>query len=80
MKRIDLRDEEQRRRAAETLRMAADAIEKGLGEDFAIDVRPHRVEAFVARFVAVRETNAREVRIEVSFVAEPTAPGLPEPE
>ncbi len=78
MKRIDLRDDEQRKRAIDTLRLAADALERGLGEEFAINVEPHRVEAFVARFVAVRETNARRVRLEVAFIAEPSAPGLPE--
>ena len=78
MKRVDLNDPEQRQRAVETLRLAADALERGQGLDLAIHVEPHRVEAFVARFVAVRDTEARRVHLRVTFVAEPTAPALTE--
>jgi hypothetical protein len=79
VRRVDLHDPEERRRAVATLRLAADVLEKGGGEDFAIDVRAHHAEAFVARFVAMRETPARRVRLQVTFVAEPGAPALPEP-
>lgn len=77
MHHVDLHDDAQRTRAIETLRLAADALERGQGLDFALHVEPHRVEAFVARFVAIRETDARRVHLRVTFVAEPTAPALP---
>lgn len=68
MKRLD--DEDERRRAAETLRLAADAIEAGHGESFDVRVEPYLHEAFVGRFVAQRRTDAKRVTIHVTFVAD----------
>lgn len=68
-----------KRRAAETLRLAADAIERGQGEHFEIRIEPHHDEAFVARFVALRPTGAQRVTLHVAFLADAsTAPKLGE--
>lgn len=77
--RADLRDQEQRRRAAETLRLAADAIERGDGEHFEIRLEPHHDELYAARFVALKPTGAHRVTLHVAFVADPnTAKALEE--
>lgn len=68
MKRFD--DPEERRRMAETLRLAAEAIEAGLGETFDVRVEPHHHEAFVGRFVAMKKSGAVRVTIHTSVIVD----------
>ncbi|MGZ3423019.1 MAG: hypothetical protein ACXVEE_34475 [Polyangiales bacterium] len=67
MKRFE--DPEERRKMAETLRLAAEAIEAGHGETFDIRVEPHHDELHAGRFVAMKKTGAVRVFLNVSFVA-----------
>lgn len=56
---------------AETLRLAADAIEAGHGETFDVRTEPHHQELPVGRFVAMKRTGAVRVFLSVTFVAHP---------
>lgn len=67
---VDLRDPDQRAKLAETLRLAADAVEASRGEFCDVTIEPHHDEAYVARFLALKKTGAVRVTLHLSFVAD----------